>query len=34
VSLANLDDEDYAQIGNVMRKSAEEYANAWKASKK
>jgi aspartate 4-decarboxylase len=34
VSLANLNDEDYAQIGNFMRKSAEEYANAWKASKK
>ena len=31
VSLANLNDEDYAQIGNFMRKSAEEYANAWKA---
>ena len=34
VSLANLDDEDYAQIGNFMRKSAEEYVAAWKASKK
>jgi hypothetical protein len=34
VSLANLDDEDYAQIGNTMRKSAEEYVTAWKAGKK
>jgi aspartate 4-decarboxylase len=34
VSLANLNDEDYAQIGNYMRKSAEEYVEAWKASKK
>jgi aspartate 4-decarboxylase len=34
VSLANLNDEDYAQIGNFMRKSAEEYANAWKTSRK
>jgi len=33
VSLANLNDEDYAQIGNFMRKSAEEYVNAWKAAK-
>jgi len=34
VSLANLNDEDYAQIGNFMRKSAEEYVAAWKAGKK
>ena len=34
VSLANLNDEDYAQIGNFMRKSAEEYVSAWKASSK
>jgi aspartate 4-decarboxylase len=34
VSLANLNDEDYAQIGNYMRKAAEEYVAAWKASKK
>ena len=34
VSLANLNDEDYAQIGNFMRKSAEEYVSAWKASKR
>jgi aspartate 4-decarboxylase len=34
VSLANLNDEDYAQIGNFMRKSAEEYVTAWKAGKK
>ncbi|HXZ95881.1 MAG TPA: aspartate 4-decarboxylase, partial [Burkholderiales bacterium] len=34
VSLANLDSEDYAQIGNYMRKAAEEYVTAWKASKK
>ncbi|MGH6629881.1 MAG: aspartate 4-decarboxylase, partial [Burkholderiales bacterium] len=34
VSLANLDDEDYTQIGNYMRKAAEEYVAAWKASKK
>jgi len=30
----NLNDEDYAQIGNYMRKAAEEYVAAWKASKK
>jgi aspartate 4-decarboxylase len=34
VSLANLNDEDYAQIGNYMRKSAEEYVTAWKAGGK
>jgi aspartate 4-decarboxylase len=34
VSLANLNDEDYAQIGNTMRKAAEEYVAAWKAGKK
>ncbi|MFL6646625.1 MAG: aspartate 4-decarboxylase [Sulfurifustaceae bacterium] len=31
VSLANLNDEDYAQIGNYMRKAAEQYVEAWKA---
>src|SRR6267142_3076572 len=31
VSLANLNDEDYAQIGDTMRKSAGEYVAAWKA---
>jgi aspartate 4-decarboxylase len=31
VSLANLNDEDYAQIGSTMRKAAEEYVAAWKA---
>ncbi|MEC5386567.1 aspartate 4-decarboxylase [Uliginosibacterium sp. H3] len=30
VSLANLNDEDYAQIGNCMRKAAEEYVEAWR----
>jgi aspartate 4-decarboxylase len=34
VSLANLNDEDYAQIGNYMRKAAAQYVDAWKASKK
>ena len=34
VSLANLDDEDYAQIGNTLRAAAEEYVAAWKAGKK
>jgi aspartate 4-decarboxylase len=34
VSLANLNDEDYAQIGNYMRKAATQYVEAWKASKK
>lgn len=32
-SLANLNDEDYAQIGNYMRKAAEQYVEAWKAEK-
>ncbi|HSC94227.1 MAG TPA: aspartate 4-decarboxylase [Burkholderiales bacterium] len=32
VSLANLDDEDYARIGGHIRSAAEEYATAWKAS--
>lgn len=31
VSLANLDDEDYAQIGNYIRNAAVEYVAAWKA---
>jgi len=26
VSLANLNDEDYAQIGNYMRKAAQQYS--------
>jgi aspartate 4-decarboxylase len=34
VSLANLNDEDYAQIGNFMRRAAEDYVTAWKAQKK
>ncbi|HUL94222.1 MAG TPA: aspartate 4-decarboxylase [Burkholderiales bacterium] len=34
VSLANLNDEDYAQIGNCMREAAEEYVKAWRAGKK
>jgi len=34
VSLANLDDEDYVRIGSGIRKAAEEYAAAWKASRK
>ena len=34
VSLANLDDEDYAQIGHYLREAAEEYVAAWKASGK
>jgi aspartate 4-decarboxylase len=33
VSLANLDDEDYAQIGNFMRKAAEQYVEAWQSEK-
>jgi aspartate 4-decarboxylase len=33
VSLANLNDEDYAQIGSYLRKAAEEYVVAWKAGK-
>lgn len=32
VSLANLDDEDYARIGGYIRRASEEYAAAWKAS--
>jgi aspartate 4-decarboxylase len=31
ISLANLNDEDYAQIGNFMRKAAQQYVEAWKA---
>jgi len=34
VSLANLNDEDYAQIGTFIRKAAEEYVNAWRVGKK
>jgi aspartate 4-decarboxylase len=34
VSLANLNDEEYAQIGNYMRKAAEEYVKDWQASQK
>ena len=34
VSLANLNDEDYAQIGNYMRKAAQQYVEAWKGGKK
>ncbi|HTP63470.1 MAG TPA: aspartate 4-decarboxylase [Burkholderiales bacterium] len=34
VSLANLNDEDYAQIGNYMRKAAAQYVEHWKAGKK
>ena len=34
VSLANLNDEDYAQIGNYMRKAAEQYVEAWQAETK
>jgi aspartate 4-decarboxylase len=34
ISLANLNDEEYAQIGNNMRKAATQYVEAWKASKK
>jgi aspartate 4-decarboxylase len=34
VSLANLNDEDYAQIGNYMRKAADEYVKDWQASQK
>ena len=30
VSLANLNDEDYAQIGNHMRKAGEQYVARWK----
>ncbi len=31
VSLANLDDEDYAKIGEHMRAAAQQYVDAWKA---
>jgi aspartate 4-decarboxylase len=34
VSLANLNDEDYAQIGNNMRKAAQDYIEGWKTGKK
>jgi aspartate 4-decarboxylase len=34
VSLANLDEEDYAKIGGYIRKASEEYAEAWKAGTK
>jgi aspartate 4-decarboxylase len=32
ISLANLDDADYAKIGKYMVESATEYVEAWKAS--
>ncbi|MNL37925.1 Bifunctional aspartate aminotransferase and L-aspartate beta-decarboxylase [compost metagenome] len=32
ISLANLDDADYAKIGKYMVESAAEYVEAWKAS--
>jgi aspartate 4-decarboxylase len=34
VSLANLDDGDYAKIGGYIRRASEEYVAAWKASRK
>jgi aspartate 4-decarboxylase len=34
VSLANLDEDDYAKIGGYIRKASEEYAKAWKAGTK
>jgi aspartate 4-decarboxylase len=34
VSLANLDEDDYARIGGYIRKASEEYAAAWKAGTK
>jgi aspartate 4-decarboxylase len=34
VSLANLDDEDYAKIGGYIRKASEKYVAAWKAGKR
>jgi aspartate 4-decarboxylase len=34
VSLANLNDEDYAQIGNYMRKAATQYVERWKETSK
>ncbi len=33
ISLANLNDEDYAAIGTYMRDAALEYVDAWKAGK-
>jgi aspartate 4-decarboxylase len=33
VSLANLDDEDYARLGGHIRRASEEYAAAWKAGR-
>ncbi len=33
VSLANLDDDDYAKIGHYMRIAAIEYVEAWKVGK-
>ena len=33
VSLANLDDSDYAKIGQHLRNAAFEYVEAWKAGK-
>lgn len=32
ISLANLDDGDYAKIGKYMVEAATEYVDAWKAS--
>ncbi len=32
ISLANLDDADYAKIGEHMRNAAQQYVEAWKAS--
>ncbi|MNV78995.1 aspartate aminotransferase [compost metagenome] len=32
ISLANLDDADYAKIGKYMVECATEYVEAWKAS--
>ena len=34
VSLANLDEDDYAKIGGYIRQASEEYAKAWKAGTK
>jgi len=33
ISLANLDDADYAKIGQHLRKASEEYVAAWKATR-
>ena len=33
VQYLEANDEDYAQIGSYLRKSAEEYAEAWKAGR-